>query len=250
MQIQTDTYQQQSDLAKYCRTNILDNSLKVRKDRVHHYRRLIYNVIDDSLKAAYPLLNDLLFDDQWNKLVNDFFATHSCQSTQVWKMPGEFYEFIKSNELKLKTTYPHLDDLAYFEWVEVEMFMMEDMEYPLFKTDGDWVNDKIAVNPEFRLLQLSYPVHIKNSQSITATNKGQYFLLVFREKESGKVQFIDISALYALIIENITKGLTVNEILMELKDILKLDNPDQLIDQIVPFFNSLKKKGFLPGFIM
>ena len=94
MQIQTDTYQQQSDLAKYCRTNILDNSLKVRKDRVHHYRRLIYNVVEDSLQAAYPLLNNLLSEKQWNQLVNDFFATHSCQSTQIWKMPGEFYEFI------------------------------------------------------------------------------------------------------------------------------------------------------------
>jgi len=248
MQIQTDTYQQQSELAKYCRTNILDNSLKVRKDRVHHYRRLIYNVVEDSLQAAYPLLNNLLSEEQWNKLVNDFFATHACQSTQIWKMPGEFYEFIKSNKLQLKTTYPHLDDLAYFEWIEVEMFMMEDIEYPLFKTDGDWVYDKIAVNPEFRLLQLSYPVHIKNSQSITAANKGQYFLLVFREKETGKVQFIDISAMYALIIENIIKGLTLNEVLLELKGILKFDNMNLVIEQIIRFFNSLKKKGFLPGF--
>lgn len=250
MQIRTDTYQQQYELAKYCRTNILDNSLKVRKDRVHHYRRLIFNVVDDSLQAAYPLLNNLLSEEQWNKLVHDFFATHSCQSTQIWKMPGEFYEFIKSNKLQLKTTYPHLDDLAYFEWIEVEMFMMEDMEYPLFNTDGDWVKDKIAVNPEFRLLQLNYPVHIKNSQFITVADKDQYFLLVFREKETGKVQFTDISAMYALVIENIKKGLTLNEILMELKGILKFDNTDLMLEQIIPFFNTLKKKGFLIGFMM
>jgi len=250
MHLRTDTYQQQSDLAKYCRTNIQTKSLKVRHDRIHHYRRLIYNVIEDSLKAAYPLLNDLLFDDQWNKLVNDFFATHSCQSTQVWKMPSEFYDFVKSNDLQLKTIYPHLVDLAYFEWVEVEMFMMEDMDYPLFKTDGDWVNDKIAVNPEFRLLQLNYPVHIKKSRSITLADKGQYFLLVFREKKTGKVQFMDISALHALIIENIIKGLTLNEIVIELKGILKFDNIDLMQEQLIPFFNTLKKKGFFPGFIV
>jgi len=106
-----------------------------------------------------------------------------------------------------------------------------------------------ASYPEFRLLQLNYPVHIKNSQSITTANKGQYFLLVFREKESGKVQFTDISAMFALILENIAKGLTLNEIIMELKGILKFTNPDQLINQIGPFFDSLKKKGFLVGFI-
>ncbi len=250
MYLQTNTYKQQSDLAKYCRTNSYTKTLLVRTDRVHHYRRLVYNIIDDSLLAAFPLLYNLLTSEQWNNLVNDFFATHSCQSTQVWKMPGEFYDFVKSNDLQLKTIYPHLVDLAYFEWIEVEMFMMEDMEYPLFKTDGDWVKDKIAVNPEFRLLQLNYPVHIKNSQFITVAEKGQYFLLVFREKESGKVQFMDISAMYALIIENIIKGLTFYEILKELKGYLKFDNTDLMLKQLIPFFNMLKKKGFLIGFIM
>lgn len=250
MQIQTVTYQQQSNLAKYCRTNILDDSLMVRKDRVHHYRRLIYNVVDDSLQAAFPLLNNLLPEDQWNKLVKGFFATHSCQSTQIWQMPGEFYEFIEANELQLKTTYPHLLNLIHFEWVEVEMFMMEDKKYPLFKTEGDWINDKIAINPEYRILQLDYPVHIKNSHLIKAADKGKYFLLVFREKETGKVQFIDISALLATVIENISKGLTLNNILLELKAIINFESQEVMMEQIIPFFNSLKKKGFLQGFII
>lgn len=250
MHLQTDTYRQQSDLAGYCRTNILNKSLKVRHDRVHHYRRLIFNVVDDSLQSAFPLLNNLLPEEQWNKLVNDFFATHSCQSAQVWRMPGEFYNFIKETDLQLKIIYPHLVDMAYFEWTEVEVFMMEDKEYPLFKTNGDWLNDIIAVNPEFRLLQLNYPVHIKKSQFITSADKGQYFLLVFREKESGRVQFTDISALYALIIENIAKGMTLQKILTELKPLLKLNNTGQMAEQIVPFFKTLRKKGFLPGFVI
>ena len=250
MQLQKDTYRQQSDLAKYCRTNILDDTLKVRQDRVHHYRRLVYNVVDDSLISAYPLLNNLLSETEWASLVNDFFATHSCQSTQVWKMPGEFYNYIKSTDLSLKSDYPHLTDLIYFEWIEVEMFMMEDIEYPLFKTEGDWENDQIAVNPEHKILRLNFPVHFKNSKSITKEDKGEYFLLVYREKETGKVQFTDISAMYGLIIENIVNGLTLHEILLALKSTSKFENTDQVVAQIIPFFNALQKKGFLPGFII
>lgn len=249
MLIRTDTYQQQSDLAKYCRTDILSESLKVRKDRVYHYRRLVYNVIDDSLLAAYPLLHNLLSKNEWDDLVNDFFATHACQSTQVWKMPGEFYEYIKTTDLQLKTIFPQLDDLIYFEWIEVELFMMEDMEYPLFKNEGDWVNDVIAVNPEHKIIRFNYPVHIKNSKLITSDDKGEYFLLAYREKETGKVQFSDISALFAVIIENIAKGLTLNKILSELKNIIKLNNTNQVIDHVLPFFMNLKKSGFLPGFV-
>lgn len=130
------------------------------------------------------------------------------------------------------------------------MFMMEDKKYPLFKTEGDWINDKIAINPEYRILQLDYPVHIKNSHLIKAADKGKYFLLVFREKETGKVQFIDISALLATVIENISKGLTLNNILLELKAIINFESQEVMMEQIIPFFNSLKKKGFLQGFII
>lgn len=249
MRIRTDTYQQQSDLAKYCRTNILADSLRVRKDRVHHYRRLVYNVVDESLIAAYPLLNNLLSEIEWDGMVTDFFATFACQSTQIWKMPGEFYKYIESTDLALKVIYPHLVDLIYFEWIEVEMFMMEDLEYPSFETNGDWLNDKIAVNPEHKIIQLNFPVHIKKAQSIADTDRDEYFLLVYREKETGKVQFTDISAMFALLIENIVKGMTLNEILMELKPILKFENTDQLTDKIFPFLESLKKKGLLIGFM-
>lgn len=249
MLLQTDTYQQQSDLAEYCRTNKLTKNLQVRQDRIHHYRRLVFNVVDDSLLAAYPLLNNLLSESEWSNLVIEFFATHSCQSSQIWKMPGEFYEFIKSHDLDLKAKYPHLIDLIYFEWTEIEVFMLEDIEYPSIKTEGDWVNDQIAVNPEHKILQLSYPVHFKNSKSITEADKAEYFLLVFRERETGKVQFIDISALFAIVIENINKGMTLNNILLELKGIINFESQELMMEHIVPFLNNLRKKGFLPGFI-
>lgn len=249
MQIQKDTYKQQSELAKYCRTDLLADSLKVRKDRVHHYRRLVLNVVDDSLRSAYPLLNNLLTESQWSKLVADFFATYACQSTQVWKMPGEFNNYIKSNDLHLKVIYPQLENLIYFEWIEVELFMMEDLQYPLYKLQGDWLHDKIAVNPEYKIIQLNFPVHFKNSKSITEDDKGEYYLLAFREKETGKVQFIDISALLAIVIENISGGLTLNNILLELKEIINFESQEVMMEQIIPFFNSLKTKGFILGFI-
>ena len=99
-------------------------------------------------------------------------------------------------------------------------------------------------------IYFNYPVHFKNSKSISKDDKGEYFLLAYREKETGKVQFSDISALFAVIIENIAKGLTLNEILWELNDIMKINNPGQIIEQVVPFFMNLKKKGFLPGFVI
>lgn len=248
MNLQKNTYRQQSDLAIYCRTNNLAESLDVRKDRVHHYRRLVYNVVDDSLRSAFPLLNNLLSPKHWDLLVKEFFANHACQSTKIWQMPQEFYHYVTSQKSEIKKKYPLIDDLMKFEWTEVELFMMEDKEYPLFKYDGDWLLNVFVINPEYQLLSLTYPVHIKNAKYITASDKGSYFLLAFREKETGKVQFINISAIYTVIIENIAQEITLVDILRAIKKQLNLNSMDTMVQQIIPFLDKLKEKGFILGF--
>jgi len=248
MNLQKNTYQQQSDFANYCRTNVLSESLKVRKDRVHHYRRLVFNVVDDSLRSAYPLLNNLLSAKHWDTMVKDFFANHACQSTKIWQMPQEFFHYVTSQKTEIKKKYPLIDDLMKFEWTEVELFMMEDEEYPLFENDGDWLLDVFILNPEYQLLSLSYPVYIKNAKYITASDKGNYYLLAFREKETGKIQFMDISAIHTLIIENIVKGNSLVDILNALKAQVNLVSMDLIVQQIIQFIEKLKQKGFILGF--
>jgi hypothetical protein len=248
MLLQESTYKQQSDLAHFCRTGELAESVIVRPDRVHHYRRLVYNIVDDSLESAFPLAKNLLTDEQWDTLVNNFFATHKCMSAQIWEMPKEFYNYFKDTESPMKNLYPQLEDLLFFEWMEIEVFMMEDIVFPQVAKEGNILSDTLAVNPEFRIFRVSYPVHLKIAKEITQDDKGAYYILLFREKETGRVQFIDLSAVYVLIIENIAKGLKLEEILTEISRHLKLDSMEVLFDNVKTFVEMLQVKGFVLGF--
>ncbi len=248
MLLQESTYKQQSDLAHFCRTGELAESVIVRPDRVNHYRRLVYNIVDDSLESAFPLTRNLLTDEQWDTLVQNFFATHKCQSAQIWEMPKEFYNYFKETESSVKNLYSQLEDLLLFEWMEIEVFMMEDIEFPQVVKEGNILSDTLSVNPEFKIFRVSYPVHLKIAKDITQDDKGKYYILLFREKETGKVQFIDLSAVYVLIIENIAKGLKLKDILTEIATHLKLDSMEVLFDNVEPFIEMLKKKGFILGF--
>ncbi|MCF8369098.1 MAG: DNA-binding domain-containing protein [Bacteroidales bacterium] len=248
MKLNQDTYQQQSSFAEYCRTNELSENLLVRKDRVHHYRRLVYNVIDDSLQTAFPLTFDLLLDEEWEALVSYYFSTHKSKSSQIWQMPKEFYLFYKTSEHPLKSTYPYLVDLLYFEWTEIEVFMMEDIKYPDVLESGDLEHDVLKLNPEHKILHLNYPVHLKNGNMINEKDKADYFVLLYRERPGGKVQFVDLSLFFALLLENIHAKNTIGQIILSLVEEYELDSYQNLMANTFQFIKKLREKGFILGF--
>ena len=177
MQLLETTKNYQSALAAYCRTGNYTFIPGVNEKNVTHYRRLVYNVIKDSLRTSYPLTVNLLSETRWEELVNNFFSNYPCQSPQVWYMPREFYEYIIVNEKALNEEYPFLSELLWFEWLEVELYMMKDIIIE-YKSTGDLLSDKLIINPEHTLQQFDFPVHLKKARSISAEDKGNYYLSI------------------------------------------------------------------------
>ncbi|PKL84316.1 MAG: hypothetical protein CVV24_00465 [Ignavibacteriae bacterium HGW-Ignavibacteriae-3] len=242
------THTQQSRLADYCRTGDPPKIDGLTENRVHHYRRLIHGVIDDTLQSAFPLTCDLLSQEEWYGVVDAFLSNYKCQSTSIWKMPSEFYRFVEETGLEIKEKYIFLEDLLNFEWTEVEIYMMPDIAYPESKTDGGWLSEVIAVNPEYKILQLNYPVHLKNPKGITENDRGEYYVLLFREKESGKVRFMNLSVYFSWLIEKVEiENTPLIKILKEAAQVFGV-NEKALFENTLPFLEELKANKFIPGF--
>jgi hypothetical protein len=242
-----DTIVQQSRLANYCRTGVLEPIQGLTENRVGTYRRLVYNVIDDTLQTAFPLTKNLLTEELWDETVNQFFCNHACQSTSVWKMPYEFYQYIEKNDISLKEIYPFLTELLLFEWMEIELYMMEDMQFPEVQSFDDFENKAILFNPEFKLMRLTYPVHQKNPKEIIEEDKWEYFLLMFRDKLSGAIQFVNLSLFFAWLVEKIHASQdSLKNILTEGTNLFGLDYPT-LLNNSIPFLRELKTKSFIIG---
>ncbi len=145
----------QSSFADYCKTGVYNPIPGVNKKRAEHYRSLVYNVIDDTLQSALPLTFNLLSEEEWNAFVNDFFSRHKCKSTQLWRLPKETHEFVANSNYHLIHKYPFLPELLWLEWLEIELFMMEDTSSS-FSTCGNLANDRLVINPEHHLQYFSY----------------------------------------------------------------------------------------------
>lgn len=241
------TYESQSNLAHYCRTGELRAIPGVLPGRIEHYRRLILNVVEDMLGNAFPVTREFLGESTWENLCHTFFAGTACQSAQVWQMPGEFIPWMENNQEALLKTHPHLHDLLVFEWTETELFLMEDLPVESSK-NGDLLFSPLVLNPEHRLLQFDYPVHLKKAAAITAVDKGPYWLVAHRNSE-GDIVFTRLSpGLYYITALLAEKAMTIQQLFFALETAtgISLNAEDQ--EEIIKYLQQASDEQLITGF--
>lgn len=241
------TFASQYHLADFCRTGVMPVIPGVKTGNLSHYRRLVYNNIDDMLQNAYPVLYSFLPSDEWNKAVHQFIEEHPCQNNQVWRMPGEFREYLSDTGHPLLKKYLFLDNLLAFEWAEMELFMMEDRPADA-QPGGDILFSKLILNPEHLLLVFQYPVHKVAPELINEDMKGMYCVIGHRNPE-GDVLFTECSpALLQLIGFLEQEPRTMNELFNQFRTVfnIQLNAEDQ--QQIIRFFLTALEQHLVSGF--
>lgn len=248
MSLLNETREIQDRLGNYCKTGKLEEIPGLTSGRVQHYRRLVYNVVKNTMNQAYPITRSALDSTIWEEMVNTFFSEHTTHSPQVWKLPLEFYEYHYSVDTAKHLNLPYLNDLLYFEWLEIKIHTMPDGKIPALKVDGDLLTDPLVLNPDHQILRLEYPVHKVAVQSLER-EKGEYYLLIFREPDSGNVRFLDLSVLHSFILMRIHES---NDPIQEFKgDIAKLAGIESelfLNDYLKTFISDLKNLQMVMGF--
>lgn len=198
-----DTEEIQHSLADYCKSGELKEIQGAKTDRLHNYRRLIYNIIDDAIESAYPIAKSFINESHWREMIDAFILEHKCQHPQIMRMPGEFIDFVESKEYAEKFNLPFLSDLLQFEWVEVIVHTMKDVAIPAFNLKGDYSASQLVFSPYFELLQLEYPIHQLRKTDLDSA-KGNYFMLVYRQ-ENGTVQYLELNQLTYFIVAQMTE---------------------------------------------
>ena len=194
--LKTATKKQQQLLAEYCRTGNIPSGLLAKTDRLHHYRRLVYNVIYDTLASAYPITKAYLGKEKWKSLIDDFFKNYPNQSPQIWKMPYGLFEYLMDYPNPHSETFPFLAELVHFEWLEIELYAESDIEI------GKAVStlESININPHHRIVQLSYPFH-RLSVAAAIQSPETKFVVLFRNLENYKIEFSEVSILVAQVLK-------------------------------------------------
>lgn len=248
MHPEIQTHKMQSRLASFCRSGENPGLKGLREGRLKYYRRLVFNNVNGSLKSAYPLTHNFLSEEKWLSVVRDFFREHSCESPQIWQMPGEFLNWLTETDDPLLKEYEFLPELLLMEWLEVELFMMEDIECE-YSTEQNAQRDKLLINPEHRLLAFNYPVHLKNAAEITEADKGNYYLLMHRHPSNGSIVFTDVSVFFAAMMQYLSKENSNKKNLINKScAVFKLELNDEILMRSNEFIGKALSTQLILGF--
>jgi hypothetical protein len=248
MKLREETIRIQEQFGAYCRTGLDPDLPGLTPGRIKHYRRLISNVVHDTLQRAFPITLAAVDDETWEGLVEDFLSSGLPKTPQVWKLPLEFYYYHAGRESGEKLDLPFLDDLLYFEWMEIEIHTMPDRASPEFQNKGNLFTDRLVFNPEYEIVHLEYPVHIRPVREAIAM-KGEYFVLIYRVPESGEVQFLDLSGLHVYIITRLQQEkVRLQEIKNEIGRVAGIESGKYLEDALSDFLGDLLERKMILGF--
>ena len=248
MQQNNKTHSAQAALANYCRSGHPPNLTNVRKDNLPQYRRLIRNIFVDTLSTAYPITCDFLSTEEWENLVDNFMMHHSPSSPQVWHMPRELWEYVSESGLPLTKQHPFFNELLWFEWLEIELYMMKNIPAD-YNTNGNIEKDKLVLNPEHSLQIFQWPVFLKHPNQIKETDKGHYFLVMFRHPDTGSVHFLSISPYIVRLLEMLEEeAASLPDLIANLSIELKTLMPENQSEQIRLFFQKLLEKKLVLGY--
>ena len=111
--LKEDTQKHQEDLATYVRKGVFDDTPPGNHSRSGSFITVVWSSTSFEMDwhEPTPLTKNLLPPKQWDKLVKSFFEEHDCQAYQVWRMPGEFYDYVLGLELDLKSKFPFLEGI-------------------------------------------------------------------------------------------------------------------------------------------
>lgn len=199
----SDFKRYQREMVRFCLTKKSYNIPGISShERVAVYRDLIFGGFQDALARAYPIAKRVLGKNIWDDLISTFVSSHPCPSPQLWQMPRELLNFVENSEWKA-AEFPYLRDLLEFEWVEIEVGMMPEIELPSFKKSVDPWNEAIIINPVHQVSALMYPVfrmsieELKNSSQVS----GRYFLLTYRDITTDIVKYCELSPLVLNVLD-------------------------------------------------
>jgi len=161
---------------------------KIQKSSIGVYKYLVHHSFFEVITNAYPefytIVKNKKLEKEFDKSIFKFMQK-SALSPYIWKMPNEYRKFLK------KTNYfknlPYLQDLLYFEYSELFIFMQKNRLKKHYKFR---MGNKYKLSKYASLKKYNYDVVNK-----VFNKKNQCFILGYFDNETDDVVYRPIDKL-------------------------------------------------------
>ncbi|WP_024954190.1 putative DNA-binding domain-containing protein [Sulfurospirillum arcachonense] len=160
------------------------------------YKALVFHRFFEVLSNAYPIFYEEVDKKRFEKIIYEFMR-YGAKSEVMWKLPNEFRTFVKKH--KKFQEIPYVNELLWFEWVEVALMMRN---YKSQKEKKFSYSKNYKLNSSVLLKKLDYKVFEKESYD----KKGEYYLLAYYDFNDLQVYYREISLPMYMFLKELNKN--------------------------------------------
>ena len=175
--------------------------------RMEIYRGLFYRNVQGFLASGFPVTRKLYSEENWHKMVRDFFSIHKSHSPYFKDISKEFVTYLSDERQTQPDDPAFLLELTHYEWLEIMLsFVDVDIDWARIKKDGTLMKEVPVLSPLMQLNRYEYPVHKIRPDFQPGTPPEQAsFLLVYRDQKD-KVGFMEMNPMTARLVELVAEN--------------------------------------------
>ena len=158
---------------------------------IQTYKELIHYRFKEVIESAYGRFFEHVDEEVFNRLVADFIRS-APKTPLIWQMPNEFRHFLVAHPWA--KDYPYLEELLWFEWIEIELFMTSDAQ----KIEPFEWERHYRCSDSARMRALKYAVFSK-----AYTQEGDFAIIVYYDFQSHEIAFEEITPFMLEFLEHL-----------------------------------------------
>ncbi|MFJ2983214.1 MULTISPECIES: DUF2063 domain-containing protein [unclassified Pseudomonas] len=235
--------EQQLCMARFIRdplANAPPPGIEVRRLAV--YRQLFFGNMQSLLAGSFPVLHASLASEQWQALIEDFYASHRCQTPLFTEVAGELVDYLQARD----DLPGWVAELAHYEWIETVLLLADDSE-PAHDPEGDLLDGVPLLSSVAAPLAYIWPVSHIGPGSIPLQAPAEPTLLLACRGADHKVHFSRLAPLaHALLVSLQTQPLRGREHFAALSMLAGIEL-EVIESQGVAVLQALKAQGVVLG---
>jgi hypothetical protein len=218
--------------------------------RMAIYRDLLYNNVDGFLTSGFPVIREIYNDQNWNRMVRDFFARHESHSPYFLEISQEFLDYLQNEREPQPEDPAGLIELAHYEWVEMALHVSDEtIDMTDIDANGDLLEGRPVFSPVAWPLMYEFPVHTMGPDSLPEDSPEKPTYLVVYSNRNDKVNFLELNPITASLISLLqeNESFTGRDAIDQIVEQMNHPNPDVVRQGGLEALQELQQYGIILG---
>lgn len=210
------------------------------QERLAIYQELLLNNLHEVVNPCFPVLRSILPTEIWWNTLKNFIKVYPVSSPIFHRLPFFLVQYLKQHPID---NYPFAYELAHYEWIELEVELIEYQEVITKIEPADLLSQVWQLSKAARLLAYDYPVD-QISIDYQPQEQSKTYIVVYQKQQ--QVHFLKLNELsFQLLTAMFDESMSINQVVDALTEMHPQLKREALVEACMPLMQQLYDEALL-----